>query len=85
MALEERARIDVERLRLPQALDAAEKATLLAPNDPMRCPARYLAADIAERLGDKALAVKYFEWLAARSFDDSATRVARIRGKFISL
>ena len=85
MALEELARIDVERLRLPQALDAAEKATLLAPNDPMRCPARYLAADIAERLGETALAVKYFEWLAARSFDDSATRVARIRGKFISL
>jgi tetratricopeptide (TPR) repeat protein len=84
MAWEELARIDVERQRLPQALDAAEKATLLAPNDPARCPVRYLAADLAERLGDHALALKYFEWLTARSFQDSSSRLARIRASFLT-
>jgi len=74
----------VERQRLPQALEAAEKATLLAPNDPDRCPVRYLAADLAERLGDHALALKYFEWLYARSFQDASSRLARIRASFLT-
>ena len=85
MALDELARIEMDRGRLAQALDAAEKATLLAPDEATRSPARYLAADIAEKLGHTALAIKYFEWLVARSFGDSQARLARIRGKFFSL
>lgn len=85
MAYEELARIDLDRNRVPQALEAAEKAFLLANDDATRAPARYLAAEIAERLGDTATALKYFEWLAARSFEDAAARVARLRGKFLSL
>ncbi len=85
MAYEELARIDLERSRVPQALEAAEKATLLAHDDASRASARYLAAEIAERLGDTATALKYFEWLAARSYADAASRVASLRGKFLSL
>jgi tetratricopeptide (TPR) repeat protein len=85
MAYEELARIDLERGRVPQALDAAEKATLLAHDDATRAPVRYLAAEIAERLGDTATALKYFEWLAARAYEGAAARAARLRGKFLSL
>ncbi len=85
MALEELARIDLARQRLPQALDAAEKATMLAPDDASRCPARYLAATVSEALGDAATALRYFEWLADRGYDDSLARAARLRGKFLSI
>jgi tetratricopeptide (TPR) repeat protein len=85
MALEELARIELEKGRLPIALEAAEKAALLAADDAARAPARYLAAEIAERQGDTATAVKYFEWLAGRGYEDAQARVARIRTKFLSL
>jgi tetratricopeptide (TPR) repeat protein len=85
MALEELARIELERDHLAQALEAAEKSALVAPDDTTRSPARYLAAELAERLGDTATAVKYFEWLAARSYDDAQARASKLRSKFLSL